>query len=326
MNISPKEFNPGILNYEWRIISLCDKNCHYCIEREHIDRSVKTIFIDKDRFANQHNIFEFLRKEKGNVEFCGGETTLHPKAIEWFNQLCHENVNNSRNIQMVSHGDISLEKINEFDPGDKKEHLLMISYHFYQVDFNEWFKKLLLLKDKMNVRCSVVIPSLKQNWEQLKTNLETIKKHFQLLIKLELQNDKYNIEGYEYFKDLIDTDVFDLGNPDSYITDSDKVYRTNHQITVSLPIVKNKSLCKNVMIAIFDDVFSASCGQGKTFKVLHDTEHKDIKNKLSNNTRIMCTQDDCSQQYRFNNITIAKKFDDELFDDFREALNIKDSI
>jgi len=324
MNISPKDFDPTIYNYEWRIISACDKNCHYCIERSNIDRSVKTIFIDKDRFANQYNIFEYLRKEKGNVEFCGGETTLHPKSIKWFNQLCQENIDNFRNIQMVSHGDISIDKINQFDPGLKKEHLLMVSYHFYQVQFDEWFNKLLLLKERVNVRCSVVIPSLKQDWEQLKINLKIIKKQFKLLIKLELQDNKYNIDGYNYFKDLIDVDVYDEGNPDSYITDSGKIYRTNHQITVSLPIVKNKSICRNVMIAIFDDEFSASCGQGSSFKVLHDTSHDIISKELLKSTTIMCNQNDCSQQYRFNNITIAKKFDNELFDDFRKALNIKE--
>lgn len=302
-------------NFEWRIISECDKACSYCIESANITRG-KVKEFSNDMLLNQIRIKDFLKTQSGNIEFCGGEPSQHPKAIEWFNELQGP----GKNIYFVTHGDlkqIDLEKFKNID-----NHLITITYHPTQVIFLDWLEKVKFLASKMNVVVTCVVPQNPKKHKQLYDELILIKQYVDIQLKLELINNEVIYDNINRFKDLMNHSKYFYNNTDknvqSIFIDKDKKFINDNTLTSNLPIPKN-TFCQNKMYGIFDNVLQASCAQGKSLYITPSTSTDDILKLLDSNT-IHCENSFCSQQYQHNTINIFGSLDDDIFKDFKKIL------
>ena len=306
-------------NFEWRIIDTCDKACPYCIESKSITRG-KVIEYDHKLLKDQRRIMDYLVElVEGNIEFCGGEPTQHPKAIEWFNELCSEPYKN-KFIYFVTHGDISPEQILEFNP-ITSNHLVTVTYHPTQVNFVDWYLKLLELQDRVNLMVTVVIPKEKTHWNRLLNELLVISKHHDIQIKFELYNNVVSYEAKDYFKTIINLPNRYFANnshPNAIIDNNGHKYLDDHKITVSLPIIDN-AICNNNMFGIFGNVLQASCAQGKSL-TLNDTITNQYINDFISTSILICSNKFCSQQYRFNTIRMPGSLNNPIYNEYRELL------
>ena len=69
--------------------------------------------------ANAEELLSFIKNEgyrAKHVVITGGEPTLHPKSILYYNDLCKGSVNNSNKfIHMATHGNIPVDKIKSLE-------------------------------------------------------------------------------------------------------------------------------------------------------------------------------------------------------------------
>lgn len=329
-------------SYEWKISNQCNKNCHYCIERKNTTLKKDYYDISEEELRNHERIFKFLNNtEIGKVELCGGEPTMHPKGIYYFNKLCKDSVNKKdKHIYLITHGDISPEKITELNPGEKDQHLVAISYHHYQVDFLDWIQKVIKIKERCNVMVSAIIPKHSKYWTDILTNLNIILNYgIDLQIKLELDQNNNNVvdtESYEYFKGIIKNSreknkyFKGLSKYSSILRDTitNECFEIKNRkiVTIGIPILKNRTICQNYQYGIFDNIISSSCGVGKDMEITHNTTDKEIEESLRNNAKMFCTEERCVHDIFFNKITYC---DDELhisgniFEQYRTIMEIK---
>lgn len=341
-------FKPNIMvphiNFDWKIADQCEKTCPYCIERRDTKYALD-YRITQTELDNHERVFRYLNDvvQAGQIEFCGGEPTLHPKGIDYFNALCQNSVGNpDKLIRLVTHGDIDYDKIERIDIGGKKEHLIAISYHYDQVDFPVWLDKVKRIHEKCpEVVISVVIPMKSTNWENIRTNLfkildENINLHVKLEFNRKFENNVSH-ESYEYFAEVIkqatETNTFfkRIEEYKTLVVDTklNKTYELQNSkiLAINQPIVPGKTMCNTVQMGIFGNVITSSCKEGPVqLEITKDTTDEEITQAINSNRNIMCKSNNCMVSRHFNTMRYVSgiDFDNELFAEFRDMIGCEE--
>jgi len=300
--------NKNIFN--WQLSKYCEKRCHYCTSydfRKSLSKKVLNDYSDDELKLDDH-IFKLLNEQESSIIMLyGGEPTLHPKGIEYFNNLRVDHLK-----ILVTHGDISQEKIGSIAP--KGNHLISISYHMLQVQFDKWIININNFK-RFNCIISCIIPrDVKLHDEFEKNVLILLSKNFNVELKLELDRNLETCSiSYNRFKNLMlhceSNNYFYIADRDIIIEDANaNVQKTIHASDVmhGIPILKN-TICTNKQYGISSNKFSASCGEGNIIEI--DTS---IKQLPINECRIIkCSRDSCTEsRHDINNIKMFGTLDE----------------
>lgn len=309
---SKNSYNKNIFN--WQLSRYCEKRCHYCTSydfRKSLSKKVQNDY-SYDELELDDHIFNLLNEQEPSIVMLyGGEPTLHPKGIEYFNKFKAEHLK-----ILVTHGDISQEKIDSIDPVG--EHLISISYHMLQVNFDEWSEKIKSFK-KFNALVSCIVPRDLKLHDEFEKNIKTLLS-FKFNVELKLELDR-NLEtcfvSYNRFKDLMalceSKNKFYIKDRDIIIEDS-KARKTIHAADVmhGIPILKN-TICINKQYGISSDRFSASCGEGSISYIDLDTQELQIDDCRT----IKCTRTSCTEsRHDINNIKMFGTLDDPVIKRF----------
>lgn len=322
--------NKDTRTVNWQLSLFCEKNCHYCTSwdaKYTIARGKNTVSYSDEHLAIHDNIFNHLtRLDSGIVMLYGGEPTLHPRGIEYFNRLCQDSVDNSKTIFLVTHGDIDYEKIYSIDPGEKDSYVISISYHYLQVKFEEWFEKVKLFHSRLKVMVSAVIPRQKRIQKQFRQNIYTLlEAGINVELKLEFdRNLDTSVEDYETFKDLIDLangrNIYLERHAGSIMLEDGKSqYEINIvAMMLGIPIIKGRTFCANRQFGISSrNILSASCSQGKHYEITADTSWEEFNEYLSENSNIMCTRHSCTEnRHDISSLRIMGDLEMDVFQEF----------
>jgi len=293
----------------WQVSKFCEKSCHYCTAYDFMQTIKKDKAIlhhPQDKIELDNHIANLLPEvvTNGNILLFGGEPTLHPRGIDYFNSLCYNTKENPDvAIFLVTHGDIDLDKIKRVDTHGKPENIVSISYHYYQVDFYEWLEKVKLWNKKTNVLVSAIIPRSKKVWNDFETNIITLfNEGIAVDVKSELDN-KTNLpdkEGIKHFKELYNVGrktqnqiMKELDRRTLYISDGVQTLNVN-ATEDALPLNLNNTFCTTRQYTIAEDILKVSCDQGGTIKLTTDTTPEQLKVFTKENV-ISCTKDFCSE-------------------------------
>lgn len=316
----------------WQVSKFCEKSCHYCTAYDFMQTIKKDKAIlhhPQDKINLDNHIAELLPQvvTNGNILLFGGEPTLHPKGIDYFNSLCYNTSDNPNvAIFLVTHGDIDLDKIESVDTYGKPEHIVSISYHYYQVDFNKWLEKVKLWNKKTNVLVSAIIPRSKKVWKDFEANLITMfNEGIAIDIKSELDN-KTNLpdkEGIKHFKDLYEVGrntqseiMQQLDLRTLYITDGTDT-KTVYATEDALPLKPKFTFCNTRQYTIAEDILKVSCDEGGQLKLSQNTTAEDIK-KFATGDVISCSKSFCSENRIAFPATV--KILDTTLDDYKEFI------
>ena len=219
--------------------------------------------------------------------------------------------NEDLSIILTTHGDISEDKINAFNPSNKKEHCVAVSYHHYQVEFDEWWRKVQSLNERVNVLVSSIIPRRPKVWNEWQKNMDIIlDSGIPIEMKPELKKEdntvdyksvdhwrEYIIKGEKTIRDKL----YLSKTLSNYITIKD----SKRSITIprealykEIPIVPNKTLCGTKVHMLVDDRIFISCGQGKDMHLSINTSIEEFQDYI-NGKPILCKNSDC-QGDRYN--------------------------
>ncbi len=293
----------------WQVSKFCEKSCHYCTAYDFmqtIKKDKAVLYHPQEKIDLDDKIVELLPQmvTDGHILLFGGEPTLHPKGIEYFNELCRVTKDNPNVvIFLVTHGDIDEDKIRSINTHGKKEHVVSISYHHYQVDFDEWLGKVKLWNELTNALVSSIIPRQHSVWKQYDENMKVLlKSNIPTDIKAELDN-KSNIpdqEGPWHFRELqqqartTHSDfVKSLDLRALTLQDEHTTYNLD-STEKALPLVPFKTFCDTTQYMIADNRLTKSCNEGKLFEIGLDTTVEDINNYCADKS-IVCTKSACSE-------------------------------
>lgn len=295
----------------WQLGKFCEKNCHYCTAYDFklsIKKGKNVLFYPDDRLAFDDHIADLLPKviKKGHILFFGGEPTLHPKGIEYFNQICKETKDNPDVVVfLVTHGDIDLEKIQAINPHGKKEHIISISYHYYQVVFEEWFEKVKLWNTRGNIIVSSIVPRRPKVWDQYRKNMRIVlDSGISTELKPELDNrtnmpDPVSMAEFkDMFYEASGKQPPWLGEKfgkEVYLDDGTRK-ETIRDIEVlgNIPLCPNKTMCSIRQYCISDNILSYSCDEGDRHELSIDTTQEEL-DKLLQTGHVMCTKESCTE-------------------------------
>lgn len=135
------------LHVEWFIGKRCNYSCTYCHDMNHdnysnhvdVEHIIKSIGIMLDKFDN--NI---------NINFTGGEPTIHPK----FSTLCSYLKSNNVKVSMTTNGsrtgDFYVDAYNTFSH-------ITFSHHFEHAINDTFLSKMKYIHDNMNAKKGMVV-------------------------------------------------------------------------------------------------------------------------------------------------------------------------
>jgi hypothetical protein len=293
----------------WQVSKFCEKSCHYCTAYDFmktIKKDDSILHHPKSKIELDDHIAELLPEvvTNGNILLFGGEPTLHPKGIDYFNSLCYNTKDNPDvAVFLVTHGDIDVDKIERLDTHGKPENIVSISYHYYQVNFYEWLEKVKLFNKKSNVLVSAIIPRSKTVWDDFERNILTLfNEGIAVDIKSELDNktNQPDTVGIQHFKDLYyvgrktQSDIMkQLDRRTLYISDGKETLTVN-ATEDALPLQPNNTFCTTTQYTIAEDIFKVSCDQGGTMKLTTNTTADEMK-EFAKGSIIPCTKTHCSE-------------------------------
>jgi len=307
----------GFVRIAWDVTEFCEKRCHYCTSYKFL-KSLKakdTVFdIPPERLAIDDTVAKLIPQlmTKGDVCFYGGEPSLHPKGIQYFNQMCIDS-HEETNLLFVSHGDIDEAKIRSINPGNKKNYMVCVSYHFYQVKIDEWLEKVKLFKECIpNFYVTGLIPPQEKVWTQYRENVQKIMDtgvRFELKPQLDPITGEPNIGVIQEFQDLLDIIDAKFGINDplregiKYGINLDdgntKIKVPNAKFTPQIPLIAGKSICKTRQFNLIAGNFERACGVGEAIQIDANTTVEEVKHFIDN-TAIMCPRQACTDS---SNIT-----------------------
>lgn len=297
----------GFVRIAWDVTEFCEKRCHYCVSYRWL-KSLKakdTVFdIPQERIDLDDHIAKLIPKliTKGDVCFFGGEPTLHPKGIKYFNQMCRDS-HEDTNILFATHGDIDEEKIRSIDPGTKKNYIICISYHYYQVKFDEWLEKVKLFKECVpNMYVSGLIPPQEKIWDQYRENIQKI---MDLGVKFELKPQLDPVLGepaigvLRHWKEDIKranstfTSMPESNNYGIILDDGkQKLSVPNAKFTPQIPLNAGRSICRTKQFNLINGKFERACSVGDGIQITTETDIQELKN-FADNTAITCPYGAC---------------------------------
>ena len=318
----------------WQVSKFCEKDCHYCTAynfKISVNKGKNVVSYTDERIALDDKIAELLPQvvKKGNILLFGGEPTLHPKGIEYFNELCRVTRDNPDvTIFLVTHGDIEEEKIRAINTHGKKEHIISISYHYYQVNFPLWLEKVKLFHKNNNVIASAIIPRRRIVWKQFEQNMRVL---LDSGIPTELKSELDNLTnapdhiGLQRFRDM----YYEAANTrgeflNSYYVNELYLEEGNRKEVVpdvevlnDIPLMPGKSICNNRQFAITENVFKFSCDEGGQLILTQDTTAEQLLEFVGKNT-ITCTKSHCTEtrQIPATIRVFGKTLDDPEYKDF----------
>jgi len=293
----------------WQVSKFCEKSCHYCTAYDFmqtIKKDESILHHPADKIALDDHIASLLPQvvTNGNILLFGGEPTLHPKGIDYFNSICYNTKDNEDvAIFLVTHGDIDDTKIAAIDTCGKREHVVSISYHHYQVKFDEWLEKVKLFNTKTNVLVSAIIPRRRTVWKAFEDNIRTLfDNDIAVDIKSELDNktNQPDTEGIKHFKELYyeakqthNDLIKQLDCRTLFISDGTTTATIN-ATEDALPLHPNSTFCTSTQYTIADDTFKISCDEGGQMKLSTDTTAKQMLS-FANGDIIKCTKSHCTE-------------------------------
>jgi pyruvate-formate lyase-activating enzyme len=297
-------FSSGQNTYDWFISRYCEKVCPYCIAAAETARGKKRPNYKEEELLIHDKIFEYL-KTKTNCQICliGGEPTLHPKGIEYFNEFCKNSLNDpSVHVFLLTHGDIPLSSIEQFNCYGKEEHALLITYHPSQSNFDEWLEKLKLFNNKLNVLVTLIIPNNDEETDHIYKTWEYLM-DLGFLINIRLEVDVYhktypeNLLKYKPLLDRLDKqkqlEIYDQSVVE--IENGVETYYKSYDMLKGFDLIPGKTICSNRQFGISSsNVLSAACTQRKRELVITlDTTFSEMDKVVSENTFIKCQATNC---------------------------------
>lgn len=317
----------------WQLSRYCNKKCHYCTSFDYAIRGkdVEVLYTDEE-IRLHDNIASMLPKmiKHGNLQFYGGEPTLHPKGIEYFNNFCKETKDNDKvTVFLVTHGDIDEEKIRTVNPHGKREHIISISYHHYQVKFDNWFERVKVWHENTNAIVAAIIPRNEKVWDAFELNVRTLMDYgIPLDIKSEL--DQVTLEsdmnGIKRFKDLYyesgqnRSDFYTKHFIDTmYFREGERVVEVNDiEVLNGIPIVAGRTICKNKQYGITEDEFGFACGEGHKMKLTEHTTIDDVQRFMDKHSTMTCERTHCCENRHLSNeiTVIGGSLDDPKYKEF----------
>jgi organic radical activating enzyme len=291
----------------WDVTEFCEKRCHYCVSYRWL-KSLKAKDVEFDIPPERIELDDHMAKlipqimTEGDICFFGGEPTLHPKGIEYFNQMCRDTTKDT-NILFATHGDIDEEKIRSFDPGNKENYMICVSYHYYQVKFEQWLEKVKIFQECIpNVYVSGLIPPQKKIWDQYRENINKIMDlgiRFELKPQLDPVLGEPDLGVIHYWKEdmakaektfprLVDNQTYGILLDDG----NQKLRVPNAKFTPQIPLIAGQSLCQTKQFNLINGKFERACSLGDSIEIKTDTTVDELKNFV-NNTKMMCPINAC---------------------------------
>lgn len=333
--IKIKSTMPERPELNWQLSKFCENNCHYCTSwdaKKTIKNNANIVEYSDEELEIAETIFHHINElDNIIIQMYGGEPTLHPKGVEYFNRLCKGGLDKpNRTLFLVTHGNIDEEKIESLDSHGNDNHLLSISYHHHQVkDFNAWLKKIKNLNKKLNCMVSAIIPRNKRRKESLWAEFEEKMLQVEdcgIELELKLELDKYDLTadsaGIMRFSNMIErvhrknkhiSDMFVV------ISDETTSYKLNILDTmVGVPITYPNTLCNNNQFTITqNNILSAGCSMGSNFEIKPESTIDEIISHMKLNSSIMCGAKTCSENRHQMDIKIFNKnLNDTVYADF----------
>lgn len=310
------------ITFNWQLSKFCDKFCRYCTSK---DERTSLKDITRNRYTNEEilthdKILEFLLSQTNcNINFYGGEPTLHPKFLEYYESVMNKYIDDkSVYIFLTTHGDLDTILIDNIKKlcMTKPEHIISVSYHLLQVSFETWVNKLWPLKMDCNIIISAIIPRDQQYWDMFNMNIHLLLK-YGFNVELKGEFDKYleiDESSINRFKDLIKLCEISSKLRMRPNLKQDIVFKENGKITktikyedrlnLALALSPIKTLCYNRQFGINSfNQFSASCSEGTLLQITPDTDIKEIEKSLKINNCITCTRTSCSENRHDMNTT-----------------------
>jgi len=306
----PKDY----IALNWCITKYCQFNCHYCTSKDFLV-SVKKIGMEKaihhdeELLATHDRIADLLPKviKKGHVFFTGGDPSAHPKAFEYFNSICEQTVDNPDfRVLLSTHGDT--DKLLDLNPGNKKEHMIVVSFHMIQVRdrFDKWIEGVKKLNDKgYNVLFSGVIPRQEKQWEEFKNYVERV---YELGIPIEIKPEicrqtlRTDERGLNYMKELyVKTTkgrgdlTTDLVVRETIIEDdkNNKQLINNIRISNNIPLEPGRTFCYTKQFEVNSEAdIVYTCGQGGK-KVLSPNTNREELSEFIYQPPLRCNAEFC---------------------------------
>lgn len=304
----------GVVNatdVSWQLSRYCENNCHYCIahdEKQTIKNGQNEVEYSEKEIMIHDNIFGLLNEmETATIKLYGGEPTLHPKGIAYFNALCKEAKKKpNKTIILVTHGMISYAKIDEINTYGCDTHLLSVSYHYNEVkDFEEWKSRVLKLNSKTNVMVSAIIPRNKRRkelvWDDFEGRILSLYNEG-ISIELKLEQDKHtgsvDVGSMDRFRGL----AVKMQKDNRFISDIQiRISDENRSIPIEMlyamskiPLKKNFTHCTNTNFIISSsNQLGTSCSMGSHMQFAEGTTRGDFIDYLVANGSISCGMDKC---------------------------------
>lgn len=305
----------GTNMFQWELSKYCEKSCHYCTSHDY-RYSIKSgryeVYYPQEALDLHDHLAYILPKtiSKGHIMLFGGEPTLHPKGIQYFNDLCLETRDNDEvGIHLVTHGDISYEKIHAINAQGKNNHVVSVSYHHYQVwkHFDEWFAKVRELNKHLRVCVFAIVPPREAVWEQFEKNCKIMMEsevHIELKAQYDITTPELlpHMESLEHFKHLYNEGVrrrpkwVDDDLPHNmFISDGKETVPIKEmQVAPNFPLIPGKTFCKIRHFMIIDDIINPTCGEGNKFRVTTDTTVEELQAFLRK-VPIVCQKTSCTE-------------------------------
>lgn len=316
-----------ITSVAWAITEFCDKRCNYC-SSSYFLKSLKAkgieLFYADDRLKLDDHIANMLPNvvTNGEIIFYGGEPTLHPKGIDYFNKFCKETSEDVR-IIFITHGDISAEQLESFNTWGKKNYIVTLSYHYYQTEFDRWLENAKLLAGKLdNILLSAIIPRQQTVWDDFKNKMQRMI-DTGLNCEIKSEHDKNNepdLRAIKHFKEMIDqTNAWREDNLYGLVLSENgkEVFLPNVKAMSQIPLVANKSICKTGQFIIVNHKFSRACTEGNDIDLTLNTTTTDVINYIDNITTT-CNRAACKDSTNTTtDITVfGASLDDKIYQDF----------
>lgn len=316
-----------VISIAWAITEFCDKRCNYC-SSSYFLKSLKAknvdLYFPEERLQIDDHIANILPKivTKGELIFYGGEPTLHPRGIEYFNKFCKETDENVR-IIFITHGDISKELLESFDTHGKKNYIITLSYHYYQTKFESWLENAKLMSSKFdNILLSAIIPRQQTVWDDFKAKMR-IMLDSGMHCEIKSEHDKENepdLRALRHFKDMIDeanawrTDnMYGL----ELIENGNTVVLPNVKSIGQIPLIPNKSICRTRQFIIVNNRFSRACTEGNYLDIDVSTLADSIKNYIDTSAHT-CEKAVCKDSTNTTTdiVVFGGSLTDKIYQDF----------
>jgi len=206
----PRLKSPGRVFLVWDISYRCNYNCSYCPTHESSTRK-DSIYITNDKMQEISRDM-YKRYSSCHIRFSGGEPFIYPNFIEFLQMLSEYHT-----LEVCTNLSIDVNELKE------KLHpeglLLSSSFHSEFVNFHEFLKKALFLKNnKFNVSVTYVAypPFLKQigYYKEVleKNGIQFIIQLFKGSFNGRKYPDEYTDEEKALLKDYVDTSLHRSAN------------------------------------------------------------------------------------------------------------------